>query len=244
MPEGQNESKHGDKPATSTTKAEPVVKRDKVHAEDTAETSKGAEAIVKTTDAAESAAKAAEEAEAAAKAAIQKAEIAKAAAEAAAKVAIDAEYKAIADTEKAGSSKVQAYTFKRENEEIFKRELGEPEFFLQKKDRFPLPILSQEQQDELTRKAETPVDNTPKYEPERLLSPEYGGVSNYESGVGSFLEEARMRLEKLKKDPDATSGDIARAKHDVSYLASIHENFFLGMNVFRTAKGGRSKLQK
>lgn len=244
MPEGQKESKAGGKPANDSAPAESVVKKDEAHAEAAADASKEAEAIVKATDEAEAAAKAAEDAEAAAKAAIAKAEAAKAAAEAAAKAAIDAEYKAIADTEKAGSSKVQAYTFKREGEEIFKRELGEPEFFLHKKNRFPLPILSQEQQDELTRQAEIPVDNTPKYMPEHVLSPEFGGMSNYESGVGSFLEEARMRLEKIKNDPDATERELAQAKHDVSYLESLHENYFLGMNVFRTAKGGRSKLQK
>lgn len=243
MPEGQQESKAGDKPASDTAPAKSVVKKDEVHTE-APEESKGAEAIVKATDEAEAAAEAAEEAEAAAKAAIAKAEAAKAVAEAAAKAAIDAEYKAIADTEKAGSPKVQAYTFKRENEEIFQRELGEPEFFLHKKDRFPLPILSQEQQDELTRQAEIPVDNTPKYSPQHVLSPEYGGMSNYESGVGSFLDETRMRLKKLKNDPDATERELAQAKHDISYLESLHENFFLGMNVFRTAKGGRSKLQK
>lgn len=242
MPEGQTKSKTDAKPSDGPAKAEHVLKKDADHPPP--ETSKEAEAIVKATDEAESAAKAAEEAEAAAKAAIAKAEAAKAAAEAAAKAAIDAEYKVIADTEKSGSAKAQAYTFKREGEEIFKRELGEPEFFLHKKDRFPLPILSQEQQDELTRKAEIPVDNTPKYVPQNVLSPEYGGMSNYESGVGDFLEKARMRLEELKSDPDATAADIARAKHDISYLESLHENYFLGMNVFRTASGGRSKLKK
>lgn len=203
-----------------------------------------ADKIVKATDEAEIAAKAAEEAEAAAKAAIAKAEAAKAAAEAAAKAAIDAEYKAIAETTKSDSPKGPAYTFKRQSEEIFRREMGEPEFFLHKKDRFPLPILSSEQQNELTRKVEIPVDNTPKYEPELVLSPEYGGVSNYESSIGKFLEEERMNLAKLKNDPNSKEKEIMTTKHKITYLESLHENFFLGMNVFRTAKGGRSKFKK
>lgn len=222
------------KPKTDKTKANEAA--DKAHAE--------ADKIIRVTHEAEAAAKAAEKAEAAARAALEKAEAAKAEAEAAAKAAIDAEYKAIAETTKSTTAKAQDYTFKREGEEIFRREMGEPEFFLHKKDRFPLPILSPEQQDELTRKVEIPVDNTPKYEPVNVLSPEYGGVSAYESGIGGFLEESRTRLAKLKNDPNAKEKDIAEAKHKVTYLESLHENYFLGMNVFRTAKGGRSKFTK
>ena len=233
MSKDQNKSKTIDNTATEPQKTEET---NQVHEE--------AMAIVKATDEAEAAAKAAEEAETAAREAMKKAEAAKAAAEAAAKTAIDAEYKAIAETTKSNPSKAPDYTFKRNNEEIFRREMGEPEFFLHKKDRFPLPILSQEQQDERTRKVEIPVDNTPKYVPERVLSPEYGGVSNYESEVEKFLENARMRMKALKNDPDTTAKELAEAKHNISYLESLHENYFLGMNVFRTAKGGRSKLKK
>ena len=231
MSEDQNKTM--DNTATEPKKTEEA---NQVHEE--------AMAIVEATDEAEAAAKAAEEAETAAREAMKKAEAAKAAAEAAAKIAIDAEYKAIAETTKANPTKAPDYTFKRNSEEIFRREMGEPEFFLHKKDRFPLPILSQEQQDERTRKVEIPVDNTPKYVPERVLSPEYGGVSNYESEVEKFLDNARVRMKALKNDPDATAKELAEAKHNISYLESIHENYFLGMNVFRTAKGGRSKLKK
>ncbi|QUC64278.1 hypothetical protein NsoK4_07525 [Nitrosopumilus sp. K4] len=187
---------------------------------------------------AEAAAKAAEEAEAAAKAALEKAAELKAAAEKAA----EAEFKAIAEEVKAEAAKGPDYTFKRQSEEIFRRDMGEPEFWLEKDERFPVPILSQEQQEELTRKAEIPIDNTPVYNPENVLSPEYGGVSNYEIGVGNFLEETRQKLAKLKKDPEATEKDISDAKHDLEYLESLHENYYLGMNVFRTAKGGRNKI--
>ena len=144
---------------------------------------------------------------------------------------------------KAEAAKAPDYTFKRQNEEIFRRDMGEPEFFLDKKDRFPVPVLSPEQQEELTRKAEIPVDNTPEYNPEHILSPEYSGVSNYESGVGSFLEETRQKLAKLKNDPNATEKEIQDAEHNLTYLESLHENFYQGMNIFRTAKGGRNKIK-
>ena len=199
-----------------------------------------AAAVSKAAEEAEAAANAAEEAEAAANAALKKAAELKAAAEKAA----EAEYKAIAEEVKAEASKGPDYTFKRQSEEIFRRDMGEPEFWLEKEERFPVPILSQEQQEELTRKAEIPIDNTPVYNPEHVLSPEFGGVSNYETGVGTFLEETRQRLAKLKKDPESTEKEISDAERDLTYLESLHENYYLGMNVFRTAKGGRNKISK
>ena len=189
---------------------------------------------------AEATAKAAEEAEAALQEAIARAATAKAEAEAAA----EAEYKAIADEVKADVAKKSDFTFKRQGEEIFRREMDEPEFFLEKKDRFPRPILSADEEASLTRKAEIPKDQTPSYIPEHVLSPEYGGVSNYEREVDIFLKEAKERLEKLKNDTEATEKQIQDAQHEITYLESLHENFFIGMNVFRTAKGGRDKVKK
>jgi len=121
--------------------------------------------------------------------------------------------------------------------------MGEPEFFLDKKDRFPRPILSVDEQESLTRKAEIPQDQTPKYIPEHILSPEFAGVSNYERGVDSFLEETKQILKKLKNNPDATEKEIRNTENKIIYLESLHENFFIGMNVFRTAKGGRDKIK-
>ena len=188
---------------------------------------------------ADAAAKAAEKAEIAAQKAIAKAAAAKEKAEAAA----EEEYKAIADEVKEDEEKGPAHTFKRQGEEIFRREMGEPEFWLEKKDRFPRPILSEEEQESITRKAEMFKDETPNYVPEHVLSPEYGGVSNYEHAVDEFLVEAKQILEKLKNDPDSTKKQIKNAENDIIYLNSLHENFFIGMNVFRTAKGGRDKIK-
>ncbi len=188
---------------------------------------------------AETAAKAAEKAEIALQKAVAKAAAAKEKAEAAA----EAEYKAIADEVKEDEAKGPAHTFKRQSEEIFRREMGEPEFWLEKEDRFPRPILSAEEQESITRKAEKFQDVTPDYIPEHVLSPEYAGVSNYERGVDDFLEETNQRLEKLKNDPEATEKQIQNTENDIIYLKSLHENFFIGMNVFRTAKGGREKIK-
>ena len=193
-----------------------------------------AEAIAK------AAAEAVAQAEAEVTAALAKAAAAKAAAEAAA----EAEYKAIAAEVKAAASKAPAFTNLRKGEEIFRREMGEPEFWLAKKDRFPRPVLTSDEQDEITRKVEIPIDNTPKYIPQHVLSPEYGGMSNYESGVGKFSEETKQKLKKLKSDPFASKKEIDATQQELEYLESLYENYFIGMNVFRTAKGGRNKLKE
>lgn len=191
-------------------------------------------------EAAAKATAAAVQAEAELEIALAKATAAKAVAEAAA----EEEYKAIAAEVKAAAAKAPAFTNQRKGEEIFRREMGEPEFFLAKKDRFPRPILTSEEQDELTRKVEIPTDNTPKYIPQHVLSPEFGGMSNYESGVGKFLEETKQKLKKLKNDPNASKKDIITTQHELEYLESIYENYYIGMNVFRTAHGGRNKFRE
>jgi hypothetical protein len=188
---------------------------------------------------AEDAAKAAEDAAKAAQEALAKAAALKAEAEAAA----EEEYKAIAAEVKAQAAKAPAYTFKRAGEEIFRREMGEPEFWLDKNDRFLRPVLTSEQQESLTLKAETPADQTPRYIPQHVLSPEFEGLSNYERGVGAFLDETKTQLEKLKGTSDSTEKQIKDAEDKITYLESLHENYYIGMNIFRTAKGGRDKIK-
>ena len=237
MSEEKKESKVEAKPTEDMTSEKPIV--DDTVQDESAKAMEEAKIANDASEKAEVAAKAAEDAESALKEAVAKAEAAKAEAEAAA----EEEYKAIAAEVKANAAKKSDYTFKRKGEEIFRREMGEPEFFLDKKDRFLRPILTQEQQESLTRKAEIPHDQTPAYVPEHVLSPEFAGVSNYERGVDSFLEELKQKFEKLKNDPDASEKEIRETEDEIIYLESLHENFYIGMNVFRTAKGGRDKVK-
>ncbi len=234
MSEEKKESEVESKPTEDTASDKPSTKK-------VAKTkaAKEAKVAVDATSKADAAAKAAEKAEIAAQKAIAKAAAAKEKAESAA----EAEYKAIADEVKEDAVKAPNFTFKRQGEEIFRREMGEPEFWLDKKDRFPRPILSAEEQESITREAERFQDVTPNYVPEHVLSPEFGGVSNYEKAVDTFIEESKQILEKLKNDPEATEKQIKNAKNDIIYLKSLHENFYIRMNVFRTAKGGRDKLK-
>ena len=183
-------------------------------------------------------AKALADAEAALQIALEKANVARAELE----VSAEEEYKAIAAEVKSEIAKKTDFTFKRKGEEIFRREMGEPEFWLEKEDRFPRPILTADEQESITRKAETPHDQTPEYNPQHVLSPEFAGVSNYERGVDSFLDELKSKLVKQKNDPEATEKEILATENEITYLESIHENYYIGMNVFRTAKGGRNKI--
>ena len=166
------------------------------------------------------------------------------AAKEAAEKALEEEYKEAA--KEAVIEKVSdSFTNKRFVEQIFRREMGEPEFFL-RKDQLapPRPILTAEEQDEISRRVEIPTDQTPKYEPQHMLSPEYHGESNYESGIESFRDELEEKLARLQKDPDASKQELHQAEEDLKTIDYLFENYNLGMNVFRTAKGGRSKLGK
>lgn len=167
----------------------------------------------------------------------------KAAKEAADK-ALDEEYAAA--TKEAVIAKVSdSFTNKRFTDQIFRREMGEPEFFLHKHELAPpRPILTSEEQEELSRLVEIPSDQTPKYEPQLMLSPEFHGASSYESGINSLRDELEEKLAKLLHDPDADQKQIHQVKEDLKTIDNLFENYNLGMNVFRTAKGGRSKFDK
>lgn len=179
-------------------------------------------------------------AEAEAKAAAARSRAAKEAAE----KALEEEYKEAA--KEAIIEKISdSFTNKRFQEQIFRREMGEPEFFLRKHELAPpRHILTPEEQEEISRRVEIPTDQTPKYNPQHMLSPEYHGASNYESGIESFRDELEEKLAKLQKDPNASKQQIHQAKEDLKTIDYLYENYHLGMNVFRTAKGGRSKIDK
>jgi len=101
-----------------------------------------------------------------------------------------------------------------------------------------------EEIEEISRRAESYRDSTPPYEPTRVLSPEYGGTSSYERGIDEFRGQKAAELERLRADPDSPRAALEAAEEGVRTLDRLYENYHLGMNVFRTAKGGRSKLRE
>ncbi len=101
-----------------------------------------------------------------------------------------------------------------------------------------------EEIEEIAKKVENPSDQIPAYHPEHILSPEYEGSSNYEQAIRQVREETEAKLASIRDDPNADTLELKKAEEDLMILDSLHENYNIGMNVFRTAKGGRSKLRE
>ena len=184
------------------------------------------------------ASEAAAKAEAAYEDARKKVESARATSEAAWKKEYEAVKAEAAETKETGQ-----FSNKRKQDRIFRREMGEPEFFLM--DIGPVkPILTGDEIEEIARKVQTPKDQAPKYNPEHILSPEFGGTTNYESGITDLIEEAKQKLDRLLNDPEATQQEIELAELALKKLNYLYDNYNMGMNVFRTAKGGRDTLRE
>ena len=185
------------------------------------------------------ASEAAAEAEVAYKAAEGKLKAARVASEAACKAEYESAKELVVEV-KTGDS----FSNKRKQDRIFRREMGEPEFFLFDKRVTMKSVLSSEEQEEISRKVQIPTDQTPKYDPKHVLSPEFAGDSNYEAGISDLLDEAKQKLDRLLNDSEANPQEIELTKNSLRKLEYLLENFELGMNVFRTAKGGRSTLRE
>ncbi len=136
------------------------------------------------------------------------------------------------------------FTDRHKQERIFRREMGEPEFFLMDKEAPVKPILTGDEMEEIARRVQDPKDQTPTYNPEHILSPEFGGTTNYESGLTNLIEEAKQKLDRFLNDPEATQQEIKLAELALKKLNYLYDNYNMGMNVFRTAKGGRDTLRE
>jgi len=178
-------------------------------------------------------------AEVAYEAAIEKVKAARAASEAAWKIEYEAIKAEAGEIRQAGQ-----FSDRHKQDRIFRREMGEPEFFLMDREAPVKPILTGDEMEEIARRVQDPKDQTPKYNPEHILSPEFGGTSNYESGIIDLMEKAKQKLARLLNDPEATRQEIELAKLDLTKLNYLYDNFHMGMNVFRTAKGGRDTLRE
>ena len=165
------------------------------------------------------------------------------AAQAAADAILEEEYRKTAESLKREKPR-DSFTDYRTADIIFRRDLGEPEFWLDKKDRAPARlVLSDDEAREISRRVEIPTDQVPAYDPQYILSKEYGGTSSYEVGISAILGEAQEQVESLLK-AGAGEDAVRRAQLDVEKLGYLYQNYHIGMNVFRTAKGGRDRAKK
>ena len=237
-----SEDKEGTRPSTlSEAEAEEAVaKAEYEAAKEEAAEAKPADGTLRTTTISDAvtASDAAAKAEVAYEAAIEKVKAARATSEAAWKAEYDAIKVEAVETKETGQ-----FSDKYKQDRIFRREMGEPEFFLM--DIGPVKsILTGDEIEEIARRVQDPKDQTPKYTPENVLSPEFGGTSNYESGIIDLMENAKQKLARLLNDPEATQQEIELAELDLTKLNYLYDNFHMGMNVFRTAKGGRDTLRE
>ena len=69
-------------------------------------------------------------------------------------------------------------------------------------------------------------------------------ASEYERNVGKLIEEKNLKLEQLKNSQEISLTDIQRLQEEIESLQSLFDNYNLGMNYFRRARGGRSGLRE
>ncbi|MEO9307778.1 conserved hypothetical protein [Nitrosotalea sinensis] len=76
------------------------------------------------------------------------------------------------------------------------------------------------------------------------LDPAFHGESNYEVGLEDLLVEKRNLVAKLESDPQANKESLQIAREDLQIIEGLWENYHVGMNVFRNAKGGRDGIRE
>jgi predicted DNA-binding protein len=69
-------------------------------------------------------------------------------------------------------------------------------------------------------------------------------ASEYEITLAKLFLEKKAKLDELLKDPERNKSRIEMLSIELETLASLMENYNLGMNVFRRAQGGRSALRE
>jgi colicin import membrane protein len=66
----------------------------------------------------------------------------------------------------------------------------------------------------------------------------------YEKNVTKLIQEKLDKLEYLKKAENWDNSQVLRLVNEIETLESLFENYNLGMNYFRRARGGRSGLRE
>jgi len=68
--------------------------------------------------------------------------------------------------------------------------------------------------------------------------------SEYEQNVGKLLSEKIEKFELMKNDVNVPKIELETLRSEIETLESLYDNYNLGMNYFRRAKGGRSGLRE
>ena len=68
--------------------------------------------------------------------------------------------------------------------------------------------------------------------------------SDYERDIAEMLVDKNGQLEKLKINPERNNLRIQMLIREIEALQALFENYNLGMNYFRRARGGRAGLRE
>jgi hypothetical protein len=76
------------------------------------------------------------------------------------------------------------------------------------------------------------------------IDPIFHGESNYEVGLEDLLAQKRNLVAKLESDPHASKEALQSVREELQIVEGLWENYHIGMNVFRNAKGGRDGIRE
>jgi hypothetical protein len=68
--------------------------------------------------------------------------------------------------------------------------------------------------------------------------------SEYEQNVGKLIVEKTEKYESMKNDPNVAKSELESLLSEIELLEALYENYNLGMNYFRRARGGRAGLRE
>ncbi len=68
--------------------------------------------------------------------------------------------------------------------------------------------------------------------------------SEYEQNVGALIAEKKERLESMHNSSHAGQKELQNLTLELELLENLYDNYNLGMNYFRRAKGGRKGLRE
>ena len=68
--------------------------------------------------------------------------------------------------------------------------------------------------------------------------------SEYEYNVSKLLAEKAKRLQDLQNSDKSSNNEKDFLRMEIETLESLYENYNLGLNYFRRAKGGRNGLRE
>ncbi|HYY67220.1 MAG TPA: hypothetical protein VE572_02605 [Nitrososphaeraceae archaeon] len=69
-------------------------------------------------------------------------------------------------------------------------------------------------------------------------------ASEYERNIGKLILDKIKMLQELKENQHSKSSDVQKLEEEIESLRSLYDNYNLGMNYFRRARGGRSGLRE